>query len=89
MPVISMFYGIIVSMYFLDTKQHKLAHIHVTYADHQAVYSIPNGNLLEGSLPGNKEKLVLAWIELRKEELMADWQLAVTGNKIFAIDPLK
>jgi hypothetical protein len=84
-----MFYGIIVSMYFLDTKQHKLAHIHVTYADHQAVYSIPNGNLLEGSLPGNKEKLVLAWIELRKEELMADWQLAVTGNKIFAIDPLK
>jgi uncharacterized protein DUF4160 len=89
MPVISMFYGIIVSMYYLDTKQHKLPHIHVTYADHQAVYSIPNGNLLEGSLPGNKEKLVLAWIELRKEELMADWQLAVTGNKIFAIDPLK
>ena len=63
MPVISMFYGIIVSMYYLDTKQHNLPHIHVTYAEHSAVYSIPEGTILEGSLPSNKEKLVIAWIE--------------------------
>ena len=29
MPVISMFYGIIISMYFFDNKHHKLPHIHV------------------------------------------------------------
>jgi len=29
MPVISMFYGIIVSMYFVDNRQHKAPHIHV------------------------------------------------------------
>jgi hypothetical protein len=40
-------------------------------------------------LPSNKEKLVQAWIEIHKEDLMADWQLAVTGNKVFTIDPLK
>jgi hypothetical protein len=50
---------------------------------------LPNGDLLEENLPNNKTKLVLAWIELRQEELMADWQLAVTGNKVFRIDPLK
>ena len=33
MPVISMFYGIIVSMYFLDNRQHKAPHIHVRYQD--------------------------------------------------------
>ena len=40
-------------------------------------------------MPTAKEKLILAWIELRKEELMADWQLAVIGETIFKIDPLK
>ena len=89
MPVISMFYGIIISMYYLDTKQHNLPHIHVSYADFSAVYSLPDGELLEGSWQNNKAKIVLAWIEIRKEELMADWQLAVTGNKVFKIDPLK
>ena len=89
MPVISMFYGLIVSMYYLDTKKHKLPHIHVKYGEKEGVYEIPNGNLLEGSLPVNKEKLVQAWIEIHKEDLMADWELAVTGNKIFAIEPLK
>lgn len=46
-------------------------------------------NILEGSLPINKEKLVLAWIEIHKEELMADWALASEGQQIFKIEPLK
>lgn len=84
-----MFYGLIVSMYYLDNKQHKLPHIHVKYGDDEGVYQIPDGKLLEGRLPSNKEKLLLAWIEIHKDELMADWSLAVTGQKIFTIDPLK
>ena len=89
MPVISMFYGLIVTMYYLDTKQHKLPHIHVRYGEAEAVYQIPGGGLLEGGLPANKEKLVQAWIEIHKEDLMANWQLAVSGNSIFKIEPLK
>ncbi len=89
MPVISMFYGLIVSMYFLDNKRHKLPHIHIRFGEKEAVFSIPEGELLEGSLPGNKVKLALAWIELHQEELMANWHLAVTGNPVYPIDPLK
>lgn len=89
MPVISMFYGLIVSMYYLDTKQHKLPHIHVKYGETEAVYQIPDGRLLEGVLPANKEKLIQAWIEIHKEDLMANWQLAVSGTSIFKIEPLK
>ena len=89
MPVISMFYGLIIAMYYLDTKQHNLPHIHVKYSGSEAVYSIPDGKLLEGSLPANKEKLVQAWIEIHQEDLMANWELAVTGNAVFRIDPLK
>ncbi|MBA3827902.1 MAG: DUF4160 domain-containing protein [Taibaiella sp.] len=89
MPVISLFQGLIIYMFYLDNKRHHLPHIHVRYNEETAVYSIPDGNLLEGALPNAKEKLILAWIELRKEDLMADWQLAITGQQVFKIDPLK
>ena len=61
MAVISMFYGIIVSMYFLDTRKHHLPHIHVKYQDQEVVIVIPSGEILEGELKSNRLKLVLAW----------------------------
>jgi hypothetical protein len=30
----------------------------------------------------------MAWIELHRDELLADWKLAVGGNKPFRINPL-
>ena len=72
MAVISMFYGLIVSMYFLDTRKHHLPHIHVKYQDHEVVIAIPSGEILEGELKANRLKLLLAWIEIHQDELMAD-----------------
>ncbi len=89
MPVLSMFYGIIVLMYYFDNKKHHQPHIHVQYSDEEAVISIPDGIVLEGTLRTAKLKLVQAWIEIHQEELMADWRLAVNGQPIFKIDPLK
>ena len=89
MPVISMFYGIIVSLYFFDSKEHKAPHIHARYQNEEAVFGIPDGIVLAGKLNPAKLKLVQAWIEIHKDELMADWQLAVTGQEVFKIDPLK
>lgn len=84
-----MFYGLIVLMYYLDNKQHNLPHIPVRYGEFEGVFAIEDGQLLEGSLPRNKMKLVDAWIEIHREDLLADWQLAVSGQRIFPIDPLK
>jgi hypothetical protein len=89
MAVIAMFYGIIISMYYFDHRQHHVPHIHVKYQDQEAVISIPDGTLLEGELKANKMKLVQAWIEIHQEEIMADWELATHGETIFKIDPLK
>ena len=89
MAILSMFYGIIISMYFFDNQQHKLPHIHVKYQGQEAVFSIPDGELISGGLKSNKAKLVQAWIEIHRDELMADWELAVNGQEIFKIDPLK
>jgi hypothetical protein len=89
MPVVSMFYGIIVSLYFADNKQHHTPHVHAKYQDNEAVISIPDGGLLDGSLPPAKMRLLLAWIEIHKDELTADWQLAVSGQQPYKIDPLR
>jgi hypothetical protein len=89
MPTISMFYGIIIRMFFRDNEKHNLPHIHADYQGQVGVYSIPNGELLAGSLPLSKQKLVIAWIEIHKEELMADWNLAVNGQNIFKIKGLE
>jgi len=84
-----MFYGVVVYLYFIDNKRHKRPHIHVRYQDAEAVISIPDGNILEGKLPQTKMRLVLAWIEIHREELVADWQLAVSGQQPFKIAPLR
>jgi hypothetical protein len=89
MAILSIFYGLIISMFYGANKQHKLPHIHVSYQDEEAVFSIPDGELLDGSLPPKKIKLVKAWIVLHEEDLMANWKLATAGQNIFRIEPLK
>jgi hypothetical protein len=88
MPTISMFYGILIRMFFKDIDKHNLPHIHAEYQDEVAVYSIPDGKLLAGSIPIQKEKLVIAWIEIHKDDLLADWELAVNGKTPFRIKGL-
>ncbi len=83
-----MFYGIIIYLYYFDNKQHKLPHIHARYQSEEAIISIPDGNILEGTLPVNKMKLVQAWIEIHKEELIANWYLAINGEQVFKINAL-
>lgn len=89
MPTISMFYGIVVMIYYYDNKQHNLPHIHVRYQDSKAIFAIETAEMIEGNLPNKQRRLVQAWMEIHKDELIADWELAVSGEQPYKIDPLK
>jgi hypothetical protein len=89
MPIIAMFYGIIIRMFYRDNQQHHLPHVHAEYQGQVAVFSIPEGTLLDGEIPTTKQKLVVAWIEIHKDELIADWNLAVLGEKVFRVKGLE
>lgn len=89
MPTISMFYGILILMYFYDNKKHNSPHIHAEYGEYEASFAISDGSILSGNLPATKTKLVQAWIEIHREDLLANWKLAVSGEPIFKIDPLR
>jgi hypothetical protein len=84
-----MFYGIVIRMYFYDDKQHHVPHLHAEYAGKRAVFSLSDGELLAGVLPSGKARLVQAWIEIHREELLANWRLAVDGEEVFKVEPLK
>ena len=85
MPVLSMFYGVIISMFY---KDHNPPHIHIQYAEYNAIVDF-NGNILEGELPVKQRKLIEAWIVLHQDELYANWQLEKDKQNLFKIDPLK
>jgi hypothetical protein len=75
-------------MYYAP-REHNPAHIHAYYQDFKAVLNIQTCELMEGELPTKQLRLVIAWIEIHKDELIADWALCQNGDKPFSIEPLK
>lgn len=86
MPTISVFFGLIIRMYY---KDHQPPHFHVQYNDYRAVIDIETGNLTEGDLPIRQLRIVQAWVEIHKEDLVADWNLCLNSEEPFKIEPLK
>lgn len=78
-----------IRVYFNDTEKHYLEHIHVQYNEYDAVYAIKSGKVLNGVLPLKQHKLVVAWMEIHKDELEALWRTSQSDGEIFKIDPLK
>lgn len=85
MPVISVFRGIKIMMYYND---HMPPHFHAEYAEHRCVVDILNGCVIEGSLPSRQLKIVLAWAVIRQDELMQNWELSKAQSKMVQIDPI-
>ncbi|MBI1264649.1 MAG: DUF4160 domain-containing protein [Alphaproteobacteria bacterium] len=73
MPIISVFFGITIRMYFGD---HPPPHIHVVYQGHEALIAISDGSLVAGSLPVRARRLVDDWIELRRDAIIDNWRRA-------------
>lgn len=88
MPTISMFYGIIIRMYYAP-NEHPPPHFHVYYGEYRASVDIQTCEITQGKLPKKQSRLVIAWAELHQEELMANWTLLMNGEKPFNIQPLQ
>ena len=87
MPEISRFYGIVIRMYCYEN--HGSPHIHAKYGDDEASFAIETGEAIIGYFPRAQTRLVQAWIEIHKTELLGIWREAVCGKKPHKIDPLQ
>lgn len=88
MPTLSMFLGILIKMNWKDVGQHNQPHFHAFYEDYEASFSL-DGEILAGEFPKKQAAFVRAWALIHEDELLANWKLAVNGEEIFRIDPLK
>jgi hypothetical protein len=84
-PRISLFYGIVIEMYFGD---HPPPHFRARYGGDAAKIEIAGGEIIAGALPGRAMRLVREWIELHRDELDANWRRVVGHEKPLVIDPL-
>ena len=89
MPTISMFFGIIIRMFYRDNQQHHLPHIHVRYQGMKASVAIDDGRLLAGDFPARQLRMVQVWVDLHRDELLADFDLAANGEEPYRILPLQ
>lgn len=71
MPEISRFEGIIITMYF---NEHNPPHFHAEYSGVEAQFDLLQGVFIKGALPSKQSRLVLAWYELHKDELLTMWE---------------
>jgi hypothetical protein len=84
-PEISRFLGITIRMYYRD---HAPPHFHARYGAYSVVVEIESG-VVQGRFPPRALRLILEWLELRKDELRRDWERARAGQPLEPIDALE
>ncbi|NMA68975.1 MAG: DUF4160 domain-containing protein [Desulfitobacterium sp.] len=85
MPEISLFYGIRITMNWND---HVPPHFHAEYNENHVLIDIVKGRVIKGGLPKRQLKLVLAWAEIHRDELMQNWELARNHQPLNSIATL-
>ncbi|WP_445230595.1 DUF4160 domain-containing protein [Duganella rhizosphaerae] len=86
MPTISIFYGLVIQMFFRD---HLPPHFHVRYGEFKATIDIRKQELMGGRLPPRALGLVLDWTDLHQDELLENWRLCESMQAPNPISPLE
>lgn len=85
MPTISMFFGILIQMYWDD---HAPPHFHALYAEHEVLINIHTLEVIKGEMPRRAHALILEWAQEHRQELLKDWELCLTNQTPNKIPPL-
>ena len=86
MPVISIFFGIIVRMYY---KEHEPAHFHAEHQGQDGKFDF-NGKMIVGSIQSRTAlRLIREWAALHRAELEANWARTKAGEPLEKIAPLE
>jgi len=85
MPIISMFYGIQILMYYDD---HNPPHFHAKYNQYKSLIRISDLAVINGNLPPKALGLVMEWASQHTSELTDNWNNARNGGILHSIEPL-
>jgi len=86
--VLSLFYGIVIRMK-RTPKETSQPHIHADFQGSTARITLNPIEITQSNLPTRQERLVLAWVEIHQDDLLANWNLVNNGQTPVTIDGLK
>lgn len=86
MPTISIFYGILIQMFWED---HAPPHFHALYGEFEVMVSIETLEVIGGKMPRRALSLILEWAFQHRNELLEDWQRCETREPLRKIAPLE
>jgi hypothetical protein len=85
-PTISVFYGIVIQMFW---REHGPPHFHALYGEYEALIDLRELRVMRGSLPRRAMALVLEWAAEHRDELMENWNLCSHLQTPNPIEPLR
>lgn len=86
--IISAFYGIVVG-FLRQPKKSSEPSLIAFVQDQTAGFNLLDGALIFGEIPEPKQRLINAWTEIHREELIMSWQTGSKTGEHFSIDPLR
>ncbi len=85
MPVVSLFFGIVIRMFYLE---HGIPHFHAEYQGQHATFTF-EGEILAGAVESRTaRRLILEWATAHRAELETNWARARAGEPLERIAPL-
>ena len=89
MPELARFYGLVIRMFAETGERHHHPHFHVVSPNGEAAFAINDFAILAGALPVRERRLVEAWAELHRDELVENWTRLQAGQRVVPIEPLR
>lgn len=86
--ILSLFYGIVIRLK-RNPKSTSQPHIHADFQGSTARITLNPIDITNSNLPIKQERLVLAWMEIHQDDLLANWDLVQHGQEPVLIDGLK
>jgi hypothetical protein len=84
MPRISIFFGIVVYMYYDD---HNPPHFHASYEGREALFDF-EGNVIAGYISSRAQNLISDWCSIHVKDLEENWARAKEGKPLNWVEPL-
>ena len=86
MPVISLFFGIVIRMHY---REHEPRHFHAEHQSQQGKFDF-EGNQTVGNITSkNALELIRQWAQLHRAALDANWSKIKAGQPLDRIPPLE
>ncbi|MEN9898080.1 MAG: hypothetical protein RLZZ66_1729 [Pseudomonadota bacterium] len=86
--ILSLFHGIVIKMKYAPDAT-STPYIHADFQGYSARITLDSCDIAQSNLPPKQERLAIAWVEIHREDLLANWALVNAGQTPVVIDGLK